>query len=170
MVIVVCPAADSITTQSFNLNSSTPSRTQNSFPETAQHSATMFFQSNHQMTDGANMGPNFSFQLWLCSGRAGAAVQELKMVDQHGAQPSPVDLVTSWPANPQLPIAGRPFNWTTDSFRFITAGGQDAAFSQALSINAVLCQSGATGDCCAETLAKLDQIIAFVSKTYDLTP
>lgn len=77
------------------------------------------------------------------------------------------DFNVSIPVNVMMTPAGRPFSYGTDQFGVTmntnySTGGTDGL--QAISIR--VCESTAVGDCCTETLAKLDQIIGYVSKVF----
>jgi hypothetical protein len=110
----------------------------------------------------------FYAEAWICSGRGTGAVQEVKVNELRGTLVSGTQKSTAFARTTIMPIANRPWNPLTDSFRLraYVGGGVNTDGSQEL-VNLTICNPvNVVVDCCAETLAKLDQIILYVSRAF----
>ena len=113
----------------------------------------------------------FSAVLWLVSGPGPTYTNEVALCQFTG--PGQIRSTSgTWQRLQPLPVAGRPWNIATDACRLVANGNHNAT-SGTVSVHLAfsVCDENVTGtDCCAETLAKLDEILSFVSRTWPVVP
>ena len=107
----------------------------------------------------------------LASGPGPVFTDEITLVEQIGAVGQGALTTRVIPASTIMPGVGRPFDWTRDRIHFHSEFNFTRSADPQTTMQLGFCSDAATtADCCAETLAKLDQIIAAVSKTYTFPP
>ena len=103
----------------------------------------------------------------LASGPGPVFTDEVVIVEQIGAVGTGALTTRVIPGSTVMPGVGRPFDWTRDrihfhsEFHFTRGSDPQTTFQMGFCTDAI-----AATDCCAETLAKLDQIIGYVSKVF----
>lgn len=131
-------------------------------PANAPLQPSLIVTARYQNT-GATLLAGFVADIHLLAGPAPYVRQQTLI---HLAAPLTLDqdLSVSIPVNVTMSPAGRAFNYATDRFGVTmntnyTTGGVDGIQS----IGVRVCESSGVADCCAETLAKLDQIISYIA-------
>jgi hypothetical protein len=120
---------------------------------------------------GQATASDFDVQLWSRSGRS-PGVREVLLATMHGAITPERQTILSFNAFAMLPNAGRPFDPTQDSFELtFTQWKPVNDDGQLLSVSASLCNTTTGGaDCCAETIALLQEILSSVSRVWPVVP
>lgn len=131
------------------------------------------FVGKIQHDSGGTLLTSFAAEIWLASGPGPVYTDEVRLVRYEGSHPVGVSVDGGVPIGTILPNAGRVWSPTTDAYAFKhNAQFSGASSSSLVRITFQVC-TGAVApvtDCCAETLAKLDQLLGFVSAIYSNQP
>lgn len=124
-----------------------------------------------EFTSGGPLLSGFVARIWLQSGPGPTYTDEVVLVELAGAQAAGTIVTGNRPLTTNLPIAGRPFDWTRDHIRFEINAQYTASSGTPTTIRFTSCSAaGGLNDCCAELSAKLDEVLAAVSKRYFTQP
>lgn len=129
------------------------------------------FRGGVEFRDALTTGAGFNLALWLVSGPGPIYTDEVLISALSGALTGPAQLVRSISATAVMPVSGRVFNRTTDGFMVRGNAQLGGSSSAPLGWGAEICNvEGSVTDCCAELNAKLDQVLAAVSRVYRNAP
>lgn len=131
---------------------------------------TNVIQGQIEHTSGGTLLSGFVAEVWVVSGPGPTYTDEIRLVQLAGAQPVGALASGSMATSQVLPHAGRVFDWTRDGFRFSQNAAYTATAGSPLTMSFNACASSGVTDCCAELNAKLDQVLAAVTKTYTFPP
>ena len=125
-----------------------------------------------QISHNGVLNTSSSFQIVLQGGPGPVYTNGPILAQLTGASPTGAEAITSVSSTAVVPAFGRPFDWQIDRFHFTgnwTWATTPPNTSQSVSFD--VCGSSVfANDCCAETLAKLDEILGFVSRTWPVVP
>jgi len=121
--------------------------------------------------DGAaTLLAGFSAAVWMSTLVGAVYTDRLQLVSLTGAQPAGTRTASSLPTNTILPGVSRPWGQASDRM-FLVMNDQYVVHGGSLEfqLHAQICSGVAPSggmDCCAELTAKLDQVLAAVTRRY----
>lgn len=115
---------------------------------------------------GGTLQAGYRQEIWLVSGPGPTYTNEVLLGHLDGVVPAGSVNGSTWNLSQLLPVAGRTWDWTRDGFRSTNNAAFTATSASPLTLFYIGCSAAAVTDCCSETLAKLDQIIGYVSRAF----
>lgn len=115
-------------------------------------------------------GPFFA-QMWFSAGRGAAAVTQVMIFEIRGDVANGTLVRANFNLPVFLPGVGRNWDRTIDEFTWIAQSGRTTAQGGSNLTDFACCTpADQVVDCCSETLAKLDQVISYVSRVWPTVP
>lgn len=126
-------------------------------------------QAHSDTVSGLQAG--FETSVWVLSEAGGARNFELQLVTLSGAVANGATVAAAFNLDTILPTVGRAFDWTRDGFEAVMNSSFNAPTgANPLRLSWQVCPGQAAADCCSEVLAKVDQLLSYVSRIYSNPP